>query len=207
MTSALVLRAALIGLLVRLDHADGQAERLVDRPHPLGVAAREVVVDRHQVDALPGERVQVDRQRRGERLALAGAHLGDRALVQHRTAQDLHVEVAHAERALRGLAHDRERLGQQIVQRLALFEPLAELGGLAAELVIGERSELVFERVDVAHGAFQTAQGLALARPEDLVQKVGHRLPTVAGAAEITVPRRACVTAPERYERTGSISP
>ena len=35
-----------------LDHADRDAERVVERPHPLGVAAREVVVDRHEVDAL-----------------------------------------------------------------------------------------------------------------------------------------------------------
>ena len=123
--------------------------------------------------------------RRDEGLALAGAHLGDRALVQHRAAQQLHVERAHPERALRRLAHAREGLGQKVVERLALLEPLAELGGLAAEVVVGQLGELVLERVDLADGVFQTAQGLALAGPENLVQEVGHRLPTVAGAREI----------------------
>ena len=50
-------------LLVRLhvlQHADGEAERLVDRAHPVGVAAGEVVVDGHQVHALAGERVEHD---------------------------------------------------------------------------------------------------------------------------------------------------
>jgi hypothetical protein len=51
-------------LHVLLDAAHGQAEELVDLAHPLGVAAGQVVVDRDQVDAPAGERVQVERQRR-----------------------------------------------------------------------------------------------------------------------------------------------
>ena len=35
-----------------LDHADGEAERLVDRRHPFGVATRQVIVDGHHVHAL-----------------------------------------------------------------------------------------------------------------------------------------------------------
>ena len=74
-----------------------QAEEIVERAHPLGVAFGQVIVDGDDVDAAPGERVQVDRQRRDERLAFAGAHLGDVAFVQHLAAHDLHVEVAHAQ--------------------------------------------------------------------------------------------------------------
>jgi hypothetical protein len=61
---------------------------------------REVVVDRDDVHALAGQRVQVGGQRRDQRLALAGLHLGDLAVVQHHAAEQLHVEVAHAQRAL-----------------------------------------------------------------------------------------------------------
>jgi hypothetical protein len=61
--------------------------------HPLGVAAGEVVVDRDDVDALAVEGVEVGRQRAGEGLALAGAHLGDVAHVQRGAAHDLDVEV------------------------------------------------------------------------------------------------------------------
>ena len=96
------------------------------------------------------------------------------------------------ERALRGLANARERLGQEVVERLALLEPLAELGGLAAEVVVGQLGELVLERIYVADGVFQTAQDLALARPQNLVQEVGHRLPTVAGAREIVASEGRC---------------
>ena len=93
--------------------------KLVDLAHPVGVAAGEVVVHRDDVHALAGERVEIDRQRRDERLAFAGLHLGDAALVQHHAADELDVEMALAERALGRLAHGREGLDQDIVELLA----------------------------------------------------------------------------------------
>ena len=116
---------------VVLDDADGHAEEAVDAAHPLRVAAGQVVVDGDDVDALAVERVEVGRQGRDERLAFAGLHLGDLALVQDHAADQLHVEVPHVEHAPARLADDGEGLGQQVVERLALGEPLAELGGLA----------------------------------------------------------------------------
>jgi len=54
----------------------------VELAHPVGVARREVVVHRHDVHALTGQGVQIDRQCRHEGLALAGLHFGDPAEVQ-----------------------------------------------------------------------------------------------------------------------------
>ena len=126
---------------VVLDDADRHAEEAVDAAHPLGVAAGQVVVHRDDVDALALERVQVGGQRGDERLAFAGLHLGDLALVQHAAADELHVEVPHVEHAAAGFADDGERLGQQVVERLALGEPLAELGGLRAQLLVATAPE------------------------------------------------------------------
>ena len=78
------------------------------RAHPLGVAPGQVVVDRDDVDALAFERVQVGGQGGDERLAFAGLHLGDLAAVEHRAADQLHVEVPHVQHAPAGLADDRE---------------------------------------------------------------------------------------------------
>ena len=50
---------------------------------------------------------------RAERLALAGLHLGDVALVQENPAHELHVESAQAQRPLRRLAAVGEGLRQQ----------------------------------------------------------------------------------------------
>ena len=100
---------------------------LVDGQHPLAVAAGEVVVDRDDVDALAVQRVEVGRQGGDQGLAFAGDHLGDVAAVQDDAAEDLHVEVPHVLGAAAGLAAGGERLGQQVVERLAGLEPLAEV--------------------------------------------------------------------------------
>ena len=105
-------------------HAGGQAQEAVDLAHPLGVALGQVVVDRDDVHALAGERVQIDRQGGDQRLAFAGLHLGDLAVVQHHAADQLHVEMAQAEHALGGLAHHGEGFGQQVVQRRAVGQAL-----------------------------------------------------------------------------------
>ena len=135
-------------VVVLLDRGDADPERLVDRRHPLGVAAGQVVVDGDHVDGIAGERVEEDGERRGQGLALAGLHLGDRAGVEHHAADQLDVEVALAERAARGLADQRERLGQQVVERLAVAGALAQLVGLGAELGVVEQLHLGLDPVD-----------------------------------------------------------
>ncbi len=47
--------------LARVEAADGQAQVLEDRAHPLRVAPRQVVVDGDQVGAATWERVQIER--------------------------------------------------------------------------------------------------------------------------------------------------
>ena len=68
-----------------------------------------------------------------QRLAFAGLHLGDVAVVQHDAAHELHVEGPQAEHPLGRLAHDGERLVEQVVERLAGGQALAELGRLGAQ--------------------------------------------------------------------------
>ena len=98
--------------------------------------------------ALAGERVEIDRERRDEGLAFARAHLRDRAFVQHEAADQLHVEMALLQGALGRLAHGGEGGNGEIIEALAGGEFGAERLGLAAQLFVGERSELRFERVD-----------------------------------------------------------
>ncbi len=83
------------------------------------------------MDALALERVEIDRERRDQRLAFAGLHLGDLAAMKRDAADQLDVIMALAERSDRRLAHGRERFGKQIVELLAVRQPLPELLGLA----------------------------------------------------------------------------
>ena len=140
------------------DHPDADAEEVEDRAHPLRVAPGEVVVDGHDVDAAAGQRVEDRGQRGHERLALAGAHLRDPALVEHGPTDELDVEVAHAERPLHGLAGHREDFGQDVVEGLlealvlALAPLLAQLAAaleiLVVQLVLGRLVRLRL-RVDL----------------------------------------------------------
>ncbi len=169
-----VLLATLRGSLARQDDAGGHAERAVHAAHQLGLVAREVVVDRDDVHAACGDRVEVGREHGGEGLALTGLHLGDVAEVQRGATHDLHVEGAHAERANRGLAHGGERLGQQVVERLAVGVALAELDGLVLELLVGELLEVLFEVADGLREVLQSAKQPTLAHSEDALENVGQ---------------------------------
>ncbi len=132
-----VLLAALLGVHLGQDHPDLETEEPVDPAHPLRVALGQVVVDGDNVHALAGQGVQVGGEHAGDGLALTGLHLGDVAQVQRAAAHDLHVEMTLAQRALSGLAHRGERLGHQVIQRLALGVPLLEVVGQRAELGVG----------------------------------------------------------------------
>ncbi len=158
-----VLGAAHGRRLVVLDAADGEAEKLVHFPHPLGVARGEVIVHRHQM-GVAGERVQVQRHGGDERLAFARRHFRDPAVVQGDPAEDLHVKWDHvpfvgltahgpfpADKTTAGVLYRRERLGQQIVQCCALGEPLAEFVRFRAELLVGELLVFRFDFVDAVH--------------------------------------------------------
>ncbi len=99
-----------------LDDADRHAEEAVDLTHPIRVAPGEVVVDRDDVRALAGQGVQIDGQRGDQRLALAGPHLGDLALVQDHAADELDVVVPHSRARAGGLADHREGRDQEVVE-------------------------------------------------------------------------------------------
>ena len=103
--------AALRVVQVVHDDADRQPQEGVQLAHPLRVALGQVVVDRDHVNAAPGERIQIHRQGGDQRLAFAGLHLGDLALVQHDAADELHVEMPHFQHAPAGLAHHGEGFG------------------------------------------------------------------------------------------------
>ena len=90
-------------------------------------------------------------------------------------ADQLHVVVPLADRAPRSLAHGGERLGQQVVERLAGQRAAAELGGLVAQRLVGQRLVLGLERVDLVDqraGVFLISRSEA--SPPSLVQPVEH---------------------------------
>ena len=162
-----------------LDEAGADAEHVVGGLDPLRVALGEIVVDGDEMDVLPRERVQVEGHRGDEGLSLARLHLGDVALVEDDPAHHLDVEEADAHRPLERLAHRRERLEEDVLERLAVRDALPELGGLALQLLVGELLELRFERSDVLRLAAQPLEPPALADAQKALEATeivaGHR--------------------------------
>ena len=214
----------LVGLHV-LQHARREPEAVVDRAHPLGVAAGEVVVDRDDVDALAGERVEHDGERARQRLALAGAHLGDGAAVEHHAADHLDVEVAHASCAG---ARPRARPRRSPASRSSSDSPsrgaLAQRVGLRAQLLVVQQLELGLPRVDGVDALRVALELLGLAHPQGAIEdrhsakdrgcrRSSRRAAQTAGrvprrlrvrpraAAAATVPRRAARGALRRLSR------
>ena len=174
--------APLVGRHAGQDHADVQAEEAVHAAHPLRVALGQVVVDGDDVHALCRQRVEVGRQNRGQRLALAGLHLGDVAEVQGGAAHHLDVEVPLAEHAPGGLTGYGERLGQQVVEDitdvilLAVRYPLLELGGFGPQFGVGELLDFVGQGVDVVSHPLEALDHAAFTETEQLRQHADSSL-------------------------------
>ena len=157
--AAISLLSLRVGHVV-LDDADGETEELEELAHPIRVAPGKIVVDGDDVNTLARERVQVDRERCDESLALARFHLSDATFVEHNPTDELHVEMTHLQNTPARLAAHGKDLGQELVERLPFFTALFELGGLRFELVVREfldgRLKLVDDIDDRPH-AFELA--------------------------------------------------
>ena len=149
---------ALLRRHVGVDNTDGEPKKVVDRGHPGGVALGQVVVDRNQVDALPGKRVQDHGQRGHEGLPLAGPHLGDAPVVQGHASDQLHVVVPEPYRPPGHLAHEREDLDEKFLQGLPVPGPIAQAGAHGAQLLLAPGLQVLRELVDLLHNALVLSQ-------------------------------------------------
>ena len=189
-----ILLAAFIRRLVVLDDADSEAEVLVELPHPFRVASGEVIVRGDEVRAVSREAVQKERQRGDKRLALAGRHLGDHALVQAIAADELRVEMNHRPRHRlladgklrlrfreppRGILHRGKRLRQNVIEvfllrapfeRLQLFLPFRDL---RAQGILAERAEFHLELIDARDDRLERLDHACVFRAEEFFEDPG----------------------------------
>ena len=152
------------------------AKEAIDLAHPAGVAGSEIVVDGDNVDALALECVEIHRKRRHQRLAFTGLHLGNLAAMECDRADHLDVVMTLAERPDRCLAHCRECFGKQIVELLAVRQPLAEALGLRAQFLIGQRGDIGLEAVDCLDIFAEAADVAIVGRSEDAFCHCGEHV-------------------------------
>src|SRR4029079_6451238 len=83
-----------------------------------------------------------------QRLAFAGFHLGNFALVQDHAADELDVEMTLTERALGRFAEGGKGSNQKVIERSAFRGLLLELFGSRFQGFVGKRFQLLLQRVD-----------------------------------------------------------
>ena len=153
------------------------AQEAVDLPHPLAVAAGQVVVDGDDVHVVAGERVQVA-GKRGRRASCPRRSSSRRSARRCRAMPPMSCtsKCRSPSRAHAGLAHGRERFGQDGVFRSSPPATRSrESRGERAQLVVRFRLHPAFEAVDACcHGGLVVLQLLALAQREEPRKETCH---------------------------------
>ena len=142
--------ATRVKIHLRFDDPHFEAQGLINRRHPLGVTAGEVVVDGGEVRTLAGQGIEHQRQRGHEGLALAGLHLCDRTLHQSGARQQLHVVVPHADPAPACFTGGGERFNEERVEWLTSLRAIRERPPEPLEGDVVERLHFRSQRVDFA---------------------------------------------------------
>ena len=124
-------RVVLIGGVV-LEAAHGQAQVVIDWPHPHRIPAGQVVVDGDDMDAVAGQGIEIDRQSSHQGFALAGFHFGNLPPVQGDAANQLHIVMALAQdgRPAGRFPDGGKGFRQQILQAFPGGQPFPKAGGL-----------------------------------------------------------------------------
>ena len=118
-----------------------------------------------------GQCIEVKRKCGHQRLALAGAHLCDFSLVEDHTTDELNVIVAQSYGAAPCLAHCCKGLRKQVVQRFTCCQSLPEFVRLGAQRLIGERTKLGFERIDLFNRLLKLRNKAIITIAEHLLEK------------------------------------
>ena len=87
--------SSLVGIKSVNDKTDRKTEEAVDLAHPFAVATCKVIVDRNDMNALSGQRIEISRESCNKGFSLAGLHFCNSALVQNDAALKLNGEVLH----------------------------------------------------------------------------------------------------------------
>ena len=124
------------------NQTDRQAEETVQLAHLLAVAASQIVIDRNHMHALAGQCVEVYRQCRNQRLALTSTHLSNTTLMQAHAADQLHIEMTHAQYTARPFTDYGKSLRQQVIQRFAVRQSFLERIRQTGQLIVRQTFHL-----------------------------------------------------------------
>ena len=151
-------------------HAEEGEQRAVGFRITLG----QIVVHRHDVHTAAGQGVQVGRQGGRQGFTFTCLHFGNAVGVQHHAADQLDVEVTHAEHTAGGFTDGGERFRQQLLQCFALLQTLTVLGGLRLQFLIGQCLELRFHRIDLFYNFAQSLERSVVPAADNLGEQCAN---------------------------------
>ena len=127
------------------NHSHVKTQELVYFSHPFGVALCQVVVNGNDVHTFPCQRIQIRRHRSHQRFTFTGLHLGNAALMQNDSTDDLNGVRFHAQHSPCRLTHRGKRLRQQRIQRLSTLIALLVLLRFRPQIAVREFFHLRFQ--------------------------------------------------------------
>jgi hypothetical protein len=155
-----------------LDVAHGDVEQVEDRLGKFRIAFHQVIVDRHDVDALALADLEIGGEVADDGLALAGAHFRDLVLEEGPPADELAFEVAVILGPLRRLAEHGERFRHDGFHAFAIGQSLLELRRLGAQRCFRKGADRGFKSLDLVGEEAELFDQTFVARSEDLLERV-----------------------------------
>ena len=113
--------------------------------HPFRISFCQVVIDGNDVNAFSFQRIQVRRECRYQGLSFTGLHLGNSSLMENDSAHELYPVMFHMDGTVCGFSYNGKGLHQQIIQCLAIGQPLFKLDGFSTKFFIGQRLHLFIQ--------------------------------------------------------------
>ena len=153
-------------------NAHGHAQESVHLTHPLGVTLCQIVIDRYDLDALSLQCIQVCGTGGYQSLTFTSTHLGNTALMQYDTADQLYREMLHIQSSSCRLTDSGKRLRQNVIQRCALCKPFSKDSGLVTQFLIRHGHHLGTQRFNLCHDWPYHLQFSFTVSPEHLFNQV-----------------------------------
>ena len=132
-------RPALVAFHGIEHNAHGQSQKFMNLSHPLSITVSQIIIDRHNVDALAFQRIQISRKSRHQRLSFTGFHLRNPSLMQNDTADQLYPVMLHVQHTSGRFSDGRISLHQNIVQGGSPRQTLFEFFCLVSQFAVAER--------------------------------------------------------------------
>ena len=123
----------------------------MDFSHPFGISVSQIIIDRNDMNAASGQRIQICRQSGYQRLTFTSLHLRDTSLVKNNSTNQLYPVMFHPQHTLCCLAYGGKCFRKEGIQRLTFLITFFVFFCLCTKLLICELLHLGAQRLDLIY--------------------------------------------------------